>query len=89
MRWQFVGGVPEDERRAFLFTNVTDAKGRKYDMPVVVGALAASPEIYAIGMGRKVEEIGEAWMAGDRSSDRAGRGRRRRRARRWSSPATS
>ena len=62
MRWQFVGGVPEDKRRAFLFTNVTDAKGRKYDIPVVVGALAASPEIYAIGMGRKVEEIGEAWM---------------------------
>ena len=63
MRWQFVGGVPEDKRRAFVFTNVTDAKGRKYDIPVVVGALSASPEIYAIGMGRKVEEIGEAWLA--------------------------
>jgi UbiD family decarboxylase len=63
VRWQFVGGVPEDKRRAFLFTNVTDAKGRKYDIPVVVGALAASPQIYAMGMGRKVEEIGEAWMA--------------------------
>jgi len=45
-----------------VFTNVTDAKGRKYDIPVVVGALSASPEIYAIGMGRKVEEIGEAWL---------------------------
>ncbi len=62
VRWQFVGGVPEDKRRAFVFTNVTDAKGRKYGMPVVVGALAASPEIYALGMGRKVEDIGEAWM---------------------------
>jgi len=62
VRWQFVGGVPEDKRRAFVFTNVTDAKGRKYDIPVVVGALAASPEIYAIGMGRPVEEIGAAWM---------------------------
>jgi UbiD family decarboxylase len=62
VRWQFVGGVPEDKRRAFVFTNVTDAKGRKYDIPVVVGALSASPQIYAIGMGRKVEEIGEAWM---------------------------
>ncbi len=62
VRWQFVGGVPEDKRRAFVFTNVTDAKGRKYDIPVVVGALAASPEIYAIGMGRKVEDIGAAWM---------------------------
>ena len=62
VRWQFVGGVPEDKRKAFIFTNVTDAKGRKYDIPVVVGALSASPEIYAFGMGRKVEEIGDAWM---------------------------
>ncbi len=62
VRWQFVGGVPEDKRKAFVFTNVTDAKGRKYDIPVVVGALSASPEIYAMGMGRKVEEIGDAWM---------------------------
>jgi UbiD family decarboxylase len=62
VRWQFVGGVPEDKRKAFIFTNVTDAKGRKYDIPVVVGALSASPEIYAFGMGRKVEEIGQAWM---------------------------
>ena len=62
VRWQFLGGVPEGKRRAFLFTNVTDAKGRCYDMPVVVGALAASPDIYAIGMGQPVETIGEAWM---------------------------
>ena len=63
VRWQFIGGMPEDQRRAFLFTNVIDSKGRKYDMPVVVGALASSPAIYALGMGRPVEEIGEAWMA--------------------------
>jgi len=57
VRWQFIGGMPEDQRRAFLFTNVIDSKGRKYDMPVVVGALASSPVIYALGMGRPVEEI--------------------------------
>src|SRR5215469_5032594 len=62
VRWQFLGGVPEDKRRAFLFTHVTDSKGRRYDIPVVVGALAASPEIYAIGMGQPVAEIGAAWM---------------------------
>src|SRR4051812_23999673 len=28
VRWQFLGGIPEDKRRAFLFTNVVDAKGR-------------------------------------------------------------
>jgi UbiD family decarboxylase len=62
VRWQFIGGVPEDKRRAFLFSHVTDSRGRRYDMPVVVGALAASPEIYAAGMGCPVEAIGDAWM---------------------------
>ena len=62
MRWQFQGGLKEDERRAFLFTNVVDASGRKYDTPVAIGALAASARIYAVGMGCAVEEIGDAWM---------------------------
>ncbi len=31
VRCQFLGGVPEDERRAFLFTNVIDSQGRRYD----------------------------------------------------------
>jgi 4-hydroxy-3-polyprenylbenzoate decarboxylase len=62
VRWQFVGGVPEHERRAFMFTNVVDANGRRYDIPVVVGALAASPRIYAAGMGRTVEDIGTTWV---------------------------
>src|SRR5215510_11116601 len=62
VRWQFLGGVPENKRRAFLFTNVTDRTGRRYDMPVAVGALAASPDIYAMGMGQEVKDIGEAWM---------------------------
>src|SRR6202050_3617427 len=62
VRWQFVGGIAEDDRRAFLFTNVVHAKDRRYDIPVAVGALAASPAIYAVGMGRKVEEIGPAWL---------------------------
>ncbi len=54
-------GCRRTQRRAFLFTNVTDGAGRKYDMPVVVGALAASPRIYSVGMGRPVEEIEAAW----------------------------
>jgi 4-hydroxy-3-polyprenylbenzoate decarboxylase len=61
VRWQFQGGLPEDQRRAFLFTNVIDGAGKRYDMPVVVGALAASPRIYALGMGKPVEEIETAW----------------------------
>ena len=63
VRWQFRGGLKEDRRRAFLFTDVTDAKGRRYDMPVVIGALAANAAIYAIGMGVPVEEIGNRWNA--------------------------
>src|SRR4051794_2175528 len=62
VRWQFVGGLPEDKRRAFLFTHVVDGSGRRYDMPVVVGALSANPQIYAVGMGKPVEEIGRAWI---------------------------
>ena len=62
VRWQFVGGVPEDQRRAFLFTNVVDGKGRRYDMPVAIGVFASSPQIYARGMGQKVEDIGSAWV---------------------------
>src|SRR3974390_2433739 len=61
-RWQFQGGLKENQRRAFLFTNVTDSAGKRYDMPVAIGALAASAEIYAVGMGRPESEIGDAWM---------------------------
>src|SRR5215467_10640488 len=62
VRWQFQGGLGEEARRAFLFSNVVDSLGRRYDIPVSVGALAASPEIYAVGMGRPVAEIEAAWV---------------------------
>lgn len=60
VRWQF-RGLEEDQRKAFLFENVVDAKGRKYDMPVSVGTLAASTEIYAMGLMCKPEEIHDIW----------------------------
>ncbi len=62
VRWQFVGGLPEEQRKAFLFTNVVDSKGKRYDMPVSIGAFASSADIYAIGMGQEVNDIGKAWM---------------------------
>lgn len=63
VRWQYRGGVPEASRKAFLFANVTDARGRSYPGGrVSIGALAATPEIYAIGMNCKVDEIGAAWL---------------------------
>jgi len=61
VRWQFRGGIAERDRKAFLFTNVVDSKGRKYEIPVAVGALAASREIYRIGMGCPLEKINEVW----------------------------
>ena len=63
VRWQFRGGIADANRRAFLFTNVYDSRGRKYDMPVVVGALAANREIYRIGVGVPLEEIGAHWAS--------------------------
>src|SRR5215469_14126911 len=61
-RWQFQGGLREEDRRAFLFTNVVGANGERYDIPVLVGGLAASPEIYAAGLGVGVGEIGGLWL---------------------------
>ncbi len=61
VRWQFVGGMDEAERRAFLFTNITDGRGRKYDIPVVVGAIAANRAIYSVGMGAPLSEIQAKW----------------------------
>ena len=65
VRWQF-RGLAEEERRAFMFTNVVDAKGRKYDIPVVVGALAASRQIYGFGLQCKPDEIVERWNQAQR-----------------------
>ena len=61
VRWQFVGGMAEAERKAFLFTNIVNAQGRRYKFPVVVGALAANREIYSVGMGTTVDKIQEKW----------------------------
>src|SRR5664280_751624 len=61
-RWQFQGGLRDEERRAFLFTNVVGARGETYDIPVLVGGLAASAEIYAAGLGVAVADIGKVWV---------------------------
>jgi UbiD family decarboxylase len=61
VRWQFRGGIPEDQRKAFLFTNVIDSKGKRYDIPVIVGGLAANREIYRIGLGCDLDKIEATW----------------------------
>ncbi len=61
VRWQFVGGMAEKDRKAFLFENVVDFSGRKFEMPVVVGAIAANREIYSAGMDAPVADIEKKW----------------------------
>ena len=62
VRWQYRGGLRDEERKAFLFENVVNSQGRKYDIPVVVGALAGSQRIYEIGMGcNGPEEMEKKW----------------------------
>jgi 4-hydroxy-3-polyprenylbenzoate decarboxylase len=61
VRWQFRGGIPENERKAFLFTNVVDSHGKHYDIPVIVGGLAANREIYRIGLGCELDKIDATW----------------------------
>ena len=89
VRWQFVGGMPEDKRRAFLFTNVVDGSGKKYDMPVVVGALSAN----AADLRHRHGQAGRGDRPGldrrRRASDPAGARQFARRARRSSSRATN
>src|SRR5712692_10268914 len=60
VRWQF-RGLPESERKAFLFENVVDSRGREYDFPVVVGALAASEEVYSMAIGCPGAEVPGRW----------------------------
>src|SRR5712671_730074 len=62
VRWQFRGGIAEPDRKAFLFTQPTDSKGRRYDAAVLVAGLAASRDVYRIGFGKPLEEIGQAWV---------------------------
>lgn len=60
VRWQF-RGLPAEQRKAFLFENVFDARGRKFTSPVAVAVIGASRAIYAMAMGCKPEEIAEKW----------------------------
>jgi hypothetical protein len=54
-------GVPERDRKAFLFTNVTDAHGRHFNISVAVSHLAATRAIYVLGMQCDPDRIAERW----------------------------
>ena len=57
-------GLPEKDRRGFLFEHVTDAKSHKYKMKVATGIYASSLEIYAMGLQCEPtrEAIQERWQ---------------------------
>jgi len=61
VRWQF-RGLKEEQRKAFLFENVTDAKNRRYTGSVLVGGLAASAAIYCLGLKCSADEVADRWI---------------------------
>lgn len=63
VRWQYRGGIPEEDRRAFLFDNVTDARGHGYRGSVLVGGLAGSGAIYALGLQCAPNEVEDRWVS--------------------------
>ena len=67
VRWQYRGGLKEEDWRGFLFERVTDAKGRRYDIPVGVGIMAGSKYICAVGLGCKPEQMWDKWQQAFRS----------------------
>jgi UbiD family decarboxylase len=62
VRWQYRGGIPESQRKAFFFTRPTDGKGRAFDSAVLVAGLAGCPDIYRVGFGKPLDKVGETWL---------------------------
>lgn len=58
VRLQYMG-LPEEQRKAFVFENIVDVRGKEYTSPVAVCALAGSDKIFSIGMMSLPEEIVE------------------------------
>jgi len=54
-------GLPEQDRMGFLFENVIDVKGHKYDAEVAAGIYASSLDMYAMGMMCEPSQIRERW----------------------------
>ncbi len=62
VRWQYRGGIEEPDRKAFLFTRPTDSKGRTFEHPVLIAGLAGSRDIYRIGFGKPLDQVGARWI---------------------------
>jgi UbiD family decarboxylase len=67
VRWQF-RGLSQDQRKGWLFANVTDSRGRDFDGSVAVAILGASPAVYAAAMGADSPAgIAAKWAQAQRS----------------------
>jgi len=60
VRLQF-RGLPEEQRKAFVFENVTDSKGRNYRSSVATCVAAPNTEIYALALRCQPQDIGDKW----------------------------
>lgn len=59
VRWQFQG-LEEYQRKGWLFENVTDSRGRKFDSKVAVSIVGANRQVYAAALGVDTPEQVEA-----------------------------
>lgn len=57
-------GMPESQRTGFLFNNVHNFEGRKFDARVSTAVLSSSMNIYATGMGCSPDEVPEKFTYG-------------------------
>ena len=61
VRLQF-RGLPEKERKGWLFEKVADFSGKIYDIPVALAVMAPNRLVYALGMGvNSADEIANKW----------------------------
>ena len=61
VRWQF-RGLKSSQRKGWLFTHLTDSRGRTFDASVAISVLGASPAVYAAAMGTTdPDEIPRIW----------------------------
>ena len=62
VRLQF-RGLPEPQRKAFWFKNVTDARDKEFDGSVLLGALGSSRTIYGAALNVQPTEIAKKWAS--------------------------
>ncbi|MEE8223628.1 MAG: UbiD family decarboxylase, partial [Alphaproteobacteria bacterium] len=60
VRLQF-RGLPEPQRKAFWFRNVTRSTGRRFDASVALGSLGSSRAVYGAALGVASEDIAATW----------------------------